>query len=141
MASEQEHFDAARKFQAYYDEGFRQVGIRAPQPVLGQSVNNYRRETLRMAKRKFLPQNHDLYKVNYRGLRADALNVFEPQLLKAIRRPTARCVSASRCLVFSRNGTRATLGPIPISRSRSSLTTSPASITAKFIAKLAFAIA
>src|ERR1700741_282521 len=55
-----------------------------------------------------------------------------------IRRPTDRCVSASRSLVFSRNGTRATLGPMPTSRSRSSLTTSTASITAKFIAKLAF---
>lgn len=30
-----------------------------------------------------LPQNHDLYKVNYRGLRADALNALEPQLLEA----------------------------------------------------------
>src|SRR5208337_4070908 len=61
--------------------------------------------------------------------------------VRTIRRPTARCVSASRCLVFSRNGTRATLGPMPISRSRSSLTTSPVSITAKFIEKLAFATA
>ena len=55
-----------------------------------------------------------------------------------IRRPTARCVAASRCLVFARNGTRATWGPMPISRSRSSLTTSSASTTAKFIANLTF---
>ena len=83
MSSEQEHFDAARRFQAYYDETLRRVGARAPQPVLGQSVNDYRRETLRQFKRTFLPEVHDLYKVNYRGLKADALQVFEPQLLQA----------------------------------------------------------
>jgi hypothetical protein len=81
MASPQQHFDAARKFQEYYDETLRNIGARAPQPVLGQTVNDYRRETLRTIKRTFLPQNHDLYKVNYRGLKADALDVFEPQLL------------------------------------------------------------
>jgi hypothetical protein len=81
MASPQQHFDAARKFQEYYDETLRDIGARAPEPVLGETVNNYRRETLRTIKRTFLPQNHDLYKVNYRGLKADALDVFEPQLL------------------------------------------------------------
>ena len=83
MSSEQEHFDAARRFQAYYDETLRRVGARAPQPTLGQTVNDYRRETLRTFKRTFLPEVHDLYKVNYRGLKADALQVFEPQLLEA----------------------------------------------------------
>ena len=83
MSSEQEHFDAARKFQAFYDETLRRVGMRAPQPTLGQTVNDYRRETLRTFKRTFLPEVHDLYKVNYRGLKADALQIFEPQLLQA----------------------------------------------------------
>src|SRR5215467_16391424 len=83
MPSEQEHFDAARKFQAYYDETLRKVGMRAPQPVLGQTVNTYRRETLRTLKRTFLPQNHELYQVQYRQLKADALGVLEPQLLNA----------------------------------------------------------
>jgi hypothetical protein len=83
MANQQQHFDAARKFQAYYDDTLRQVGMRAPQPVLGQRVNDYRRETLRTIKRTFLPQNHELYKINYRGLPSDALGAFEPQLLKA----------------------------------------------------------
>jgi hypothetical protein len=81
MSTPQQHFDAARKFQEYYDETLRNIGARAPQPTLGQTVNDYRRETLRTIKRTFLPQNHDLYKVNYRGLKADALDVFEPQLL------------------------------------------------------------
>ena len=48
-----------------------------------------------------------------------------------IRRPTARCVSASKCLVFSRKGTSAIFGPIPISKSRSSLVTSSKSIIEK----------
>src|SRR6516165_6848137 len=84
MPSEQDHFDAARKFQAYYDEVLRKVGMRAPQPVLGTTVNDYRRETLRNLKRTFLPQNHDLYQVQFRQLPADVLQVFEPQLLSAV---------------------------------------------------------
>jgi hypothetical protein len=81
MATEQEHFDAARQFQAFYDDTLRKVGARAPTPVLGQTVNDYRRETLRNLKRTFLPQNHPLYQVQFRSLRADALPVFEQQLL------------------------------------------------------------
>ncbi len=38
-----------------------------------------------------------------------------------IRRPTARCVSELNCFVFSRNGTSAILGPIPISKSKKEL--------------------
>src|SRR6516164_4297056 len=83
MSTPEEHFNAARKFQEFYDSTLRKVGMRAPQPVLGESVNSYRRETLRMLKRTFLQQTHDLYQVNYRGLKADALQVFEPQLLNA----------------------------------------------------------
>jgi hypothetical protein len=66
-------FDASRQFQAYYDETLRRVGARAPAPILGQSVNDYRRETLRQLKRTFLPPAHDLYQVQYRSLRPDAL--------------------------------------------------------------------
>ena len=83
MPSEQQHFDAARKFQAFYDETLRKIGARAPQPILGETVNHYRRETLRNLKRTFLPQNHDLYQVQFRQLPADVLQVFEPQLLQA----------------------------------------------------------
>ena len=83
MPSEQQHFDAARRFQEYYDETLRKIGARAPQPVLGTTVNDYRRETLRNLKRTFLPQNHDLYQVQFRQLPADVLQVFEPQLLQA----------------------------------------------------------
>jgi hypothetical protein len=84
MSTPEQHFDAARKFQAYYDDTLRKVGMRAPQPVLGETVNDYRRETLRNLKRTFLPQNHDLYQVQFRQLPADVLQVFEPQLLSAV---------------------------------------------------------
>jgi hypothetical protein len=82
MPTPEEHFDASRKFQAYYDDVLRKVGMRAPEPTLGQTVNDYRRETLRNLKRTFL-RNHDLYQVQCRQLPADALGVLEPQLLSA----------------------------------------------------------
>lgn len=83
MSTPEEHLSASLRFQEYYDNTLRNVGMRAPQPTLGQTVNDYRRETLRTIKRTFLPQNHPLYEVQYRALKADALGVLEPQLLKA----------------------------------------------------------
>jgi hypothetical protein len=85
MATPQEHHAAAVRFQEYYSEALRTIGVRVPGPVRDQTVNDYRRETLRNLKRSFLPQNHDLYKVQYRKLPADALAIFEPQLLAACR--------------------------------------------------------
>ena len=82
MATEQQHFDAARKFQAYYQESLNNVGVRVPPPRLGDTVNTYRKEVLRQLKRTFL-QNHDLGKINCRGLPADALAIFEPQMIAA----------------------------------------------------------
>src|SRR5262249_28990195 len=83
MSTSEEHLSACLKFQEYYDNTLRKVGMRAPQPTLGQTVNEYSRETLRTIKHTFLPQNHPLYEVQYRALKADALGVLEPQLLKA----------------------------------------------------------
>jgi hypothetical protein len=84
MSTDSQHFEASRRFQEFYDATLRQVGTRAPSPKIGQSVNDYRRETLRQLKRTFLPQNHPLYAVQYRALKADALPVFEQQLLPAV---------------------------------------------------------
>jgi hypothetical protein len=84
MSTPEEHLSASLKFQEYYDETLRNVGVRAPQPVLGDTVNHYRRETLRNLKRTFLPQTHPLYEVQFRELKADALGILEPQLLKAV---------------------------------------------------------
>ena len=83
MSSPEEHLSACLKFQEYYDDTLRKVGMRAPQPTLGQTVNDYRRETLRTIKQTFLPQSHPLYKVQMRALKADALAALEPQVLTA----------------------------------------------------------
>jgi hypothetical protein len=83
MSTPEEHLDAARKFQEFYDSTLRRVGMRAPQPILGTTVNDYRRETLRTIKRTFLPESHPLYQVQMRGLRSDALQALEPQVLQA----------------------------------------------------------
>jgi len=83
MSSAEEHLSACLRFQEYFDETLRKVGMRAPQPVLGTTVNDYRREVLRTIKQTFLPQSHPLYGVQMRGLRADALAAIEPQVLQA----------------------------------------------------------
>jgi hypothetical protein len=83
MATPQDHFQASRRYQEYFDSALRHVGVRAPAPVLGQSVNDYRRETLRTLKRTMLPQNHNLAQVNCRGLPTDALGAIEPQMIRA----------------------------------------------------------
>jgi hypothetical protein len=71
-----------RSDQAYYDSWLVKVGERAPAPVLGQSRTEYRQETLRAIKRRHLT-NHDLYKVNMRGLTGQALDNIEPMVLQA----------------------------------------------------------
>ena len=73
---------SARLYQSRYDDVLRQVGMRAPQPILGQHPDDYRRETLRTLKRTFL-NNHDLYKINMRGLPSDVLPQFEGMVLEA----------------------------------------------------------
>ena len=83
MSTPEEHLSACPKFQEYYDNTLRKVGMRAPQPTLGQTCNDYRRETLRTLKQTFLPQNHPLYAVQMRALKADALGALEPQVLQA----------------------------------------------------------
>src|SRR5262249_48210744 len=83
MSTPEEHLSACLKFQDYSDNTLRKVGLRAPQPVLGTTVNDYRRETLRTINQTFLPQTHPLYKVQMRALKADALGALEPQVLQA----------------------------------------------------------
>jgi hypothetical protein len=82
---EKANADACRAYQEYYDEYCRRVGMRAPEPKAGQDVHDYRCETLRTLKRIALPQNHDLYKIQYRSLKDDppAIKALEPQLLEA----------------------------------------------------------
>jgi hypothetical protein len=76
--------DALRQWQAHYDENiFRKIGMRAPEPRADDTILNYRRETDRLLKRTCLPQEHKLYRIQWRGLEADALDPLEPQLFAA----------------------------------------------------------
>lgn len=75
--------DALRQWQAHYDENiFRKIGMKAPEPRADQSVLDFRRETDRALKRLCLPQAHEFFKVNWRGLDTDALDAMEPQLFR-----------------------------------------------------------
>lgn len=51
----------------------------------GQTCNDYRRETMRLLKRSHLPQNHEMYKVQYRALPDDkiVMQEIEKKLLNA----------------------------------------------------------
>jgi hypothetical protein len=83
---ENDHFSGCRRYQEHYQNAVASIDGRIPAPVFGQSVNEYRCEVLRLLKRTFLPQNHELYKINYRGLKNDsaALRALEPQLLREV---------------------------------------------------------
>lgn len=77
------HFDLCRRWQEYFDTALAPIGMKAPPPTLGETADTYRREVYRQLKRSYLPPAHELYKPNYRGMPADALDVFGPQLLQA----------------------------------------------------------
>jgi hypothetical protein len=94
MTTEAQHRTVIDQFRQYYDETLcRHVGARPPTPFPGQTVSDYRVEALRSFKRTYLPQNHDLAKVNFRRERhnhrndeagfAELLAGLEPQVLAA----------------------------------------------------------
>jgi hypothetical protein len=74
---------SARVYQERYDNAFQSWGVRAKGPVLGEDIDTYRRDLAVQAK-KLLPDDHKYRKVQYRSMRADAFEVMEPQLLKAV---------------------------------------------------------
>jgi hypothetical protein len=61
---------SARVFQARFDSAFEPWGMRAKAPVIGEDVNDYRRDLAVQGKR-LLPENHKLRAVQYRALKAD----------------------------------------------------------------------
>ena len=75
---------SARLYQEKFDRALEPWGRRAPGPVLGESVDHYRRETLVQMKR-LLPDTHELRNIQVRRMPDDALTVFEPQLVSAVR--------------------------------------------------------
>ena len=85
MASPQQHFEASRKWQEHYQREVEDIGLNIPPPTLGQSTNDYRREMMRLMKKTFLPQAHELSRVNMRGLPDTALAGIELALLPAVK--------------------------------------------------------
>ena len=69
MTSDQLEYQqrSARLYQERYDNALREICVRAPEPILGQNPSDYLREVLRAIKKNHL-QNHELYKINVRGL-------------------------------------------------------------------------
>ena len=80
--TEQDHFENNRRFQEYYQEGVREVGVRIPPALLGQTTKGYRGGILQALSNATL-QNHKLGKIDYRSLPNDALAVYEPLVLQA----------------------------------------------------------
>jgi hypothetical protein len=85
MATPQQHFDASRRWQEHYQREVEDIGLNIPPPTLGQTTNQYRREMMRLLKQTFLPQSHDLYRVQMRALPDDVLAGFEQMLLPACK--------------------------------------------------------
>jgi hypothetical protein len=90
MSNERANHEACVRFQQFYDSNLcRDVGTRAPAPIEGQSVNEYRADACRTFKKTYLLPDHPLAKVNYRRLVADGhLDVFanfERMLIPACR--------------------------------------------------------
>jgi hypothetical protein len=75
---------AARILQERYDMALQPWDRRAPEPVLGESYDSYRRKTLIRMKR-LLPDDHKLRKVQVNQMDETVLKIFEPQIMSACR--------------------------------------------------------
>jgi hypothetical protein len=80
---------AARQFQQRADSALEPWNLRAPGPVMGQPINDYRRDLLVMAKRQ-LPDDHELRGVKVRQLEPDALAIMESQIYPAVKAAAMR---------------------------------------------------
>jgi hypothetical protein len=66
------HMQASgRVYQERYDQAFQPWDQRAPAPVIGEEIAEYRRKLAIQAKR-LLPEGHELRQVQFRALREDA---------------------------------------------------------------------
>src|SRR5262249_52622545 len=84
MPTRDQHFEVCRKWQEHFDGKLSQVGMRAPEPVLGQTVSDYRRDVLVKAKKAFIPRTHHLRQFSLDDIKGDALNVIEQKILDAV---------------------------------------------------------
>jgi hypothetical protein len=76
---------AGRVYQQRYDEALSPWDLRAPGPVLGEDITEYRAKLAILAKKQ-LPPDHELRKVSYRRMDTDIFDRFEPELLQAVSR-------------------------------------------------------
>jgi len=82
MATEQQHFDANRVWQEHYDGKLSQIGMRAPEPVLDQTVRDYRIDVLVKAKKEFIPRTHRLRQFSLDDVRDDtAFNNYDKDII------------------------------------------------------------
>jgi hypothetical protein len=79
----------ARAYQARADASLDTWGIRAPGPVAGESLDDYRRNLLILAKKR-LPEDHELRRITVRQLPSSALTVFEDQIYPACKQAAYR---------------------------------------------------
>jgi hypothetical protein len=75
-------------YQSVYDAAMEPFGRRAPAPTLGVGANEFRRESLTQLK-QFLPPDNPWRKAPLDGLKSDALNVAQSEILDGLR-TTAR---------------------------------------------------
>lgn len=83
---------SARVYQERYDKAFAPWGMRAPEPVVGEPIDDYRRKLAVKAK-KLLPDGNELKPVQFKALENDVLEVFEPRLLKECKEAAYRADS------------------------------------------------
>ena len=84
--SEQDHFARAREWQEHFQRELDPYGGgQMPSPVYGEFANKALRKMCVKVKRQFLPQQHPLYQVQYKGLPADALGPFVNKLIEACK--------------------------------------------------------
>jgi hypothetical protein len=76
---------SARVYQQRYDDALQSWNLRAPAPVLGEPISEYRAKLAILAKKQ-LPEDHEMRKVQYRRLDTAIFDNFEPQLLTAVSR-------------------------------------------------------
>jgi hypothetical protein len=75
--------NSARVYQQRYDDSLAPWNMRAPAPVLGQDVSEYRWKLARLAKKQ-LPEDHEYRQIQYQQLEKDAFDILEPRLLRAV---------------------------------------------------------
>jgi hypothetical protein len=85
---------SARVFQARADDAFAPWGMRAPAPVVGEPIDDYRRKLMILAKKQ-LPEGHELRGVTVKRIPADALDGFEKMYYDACREAGTRPDSAA----------------------------------------------